>query len=270
MSDDISDITNFYNSDPEREHARLEQHQLEYDLTMRYLVQYLPSRGVIMEVGAATGRYTLELAKRGYLITAVDMSAALIAECRQKIAEQGLDSQVRFFINDARNLSVIGEQDFDAVLLMGPLYHLVLDADRRLALQEAWKLLRNGGIIFTAFISRFGIMGDLLRNIPGWIEDQTEVNWLLQRGRRPEGYPKGGFRGYFAKVSEIAPLHEAIGFETLKVAGVEPAISADDESYNRLQGIQRQLWLNLLHEISTEPSILGASRHLLYIGKKKV
>jgi hypothetical protein len=52
------------------------------------------------------------------------------------------------------------------------------------------------------------------------------------------------------------------------LAGVEPGISADDESYNRLEGVQRRLWLDLLDEISTEPSILGASRHLLYVGRK--
>jgi hypothetical protein len=78
----------------------------------------------------------------------------------------------------------------------------------------------------------------------------------------------GGFRGYFAKVSEISPLHEALGFETLALVGVEPAISADDESYNKLQGEQRQRWLDLLYEISAEESISGASRHLLYIGRK--
>jgi hypothetical protein len=50
---------------------------------------------------------------------------------------------------------------------------------------------------------------------------------------------------------------------------VEPAISADDESYNKLQGRQRQLWLDLFYEISTESTIIGASRHLLYIGRKK-
>jgi hypothetical protein len=49
---------------------------------------------------------------------------------------------------------------------------------------------------------------------------------------------------------------------------VEPAISADDESYNRLEGQQRQLWLDLLYEISAEGSIVGASRHLLYVGRK--
>ena len=69
--------------------------------------------------------------------------------------------------------------------------------------------------------------------------------------------------------SEIAPLHEAMGFVTLVVAGVEPAISADDMSYNKLQGKQRQQWLDLVYEMSTEKSIIGASRHLLYIGKKQ-
>jgi hypothetical protein len=52
------------------------------------------------------------------------------------------------------------------------------------------------------------------------------------------------------------------------VAGVEPVIAADDDSYNKLQGTQRQLWLDLLFELSVEKSILWASRHLLYVGRK--
>src|SRR5215208_4754459 len=123
MSDDISDILAYYNSSLESEHSRLERHQLEYDLTWRYLNEYLPARGSILEVGAATGRYTLELAKRGYALTAVDLSAILIEKCRERILDGGLESRVRFVVADARNLSAIIEKGFDAVLLMGPLYH---------------------------------------------------------------------------------------------------------------------------------------------------
>jgi len=151
---------------------------------------------------------------------------------------------------------------------MGPLYHLVLEADRKAALKEAFDRLLAGGILFSAFISRFGILGDLLRNVPEWIGDQAEVQAILEQGRDPTDHPAGSFRGYFAQAAEIAPLHEAIGFETLVLAGVEPGISADDESYNSLKGEQRQQWLDLLYAVSTEPSILGASRHLLYIGRK--
>jgi S-adenosylmethionine-dependent methyltransferase len=152
---------------------------------------------------------------------------------------------------------------------MGPLYHLIVEAERKQALRQVFERVRPGGVLFSAFISRFGIMGDLIKELPYWIEDQPAVRSHLERGRRPDDAPRGGFRGYFAQVSEIAPLHEAIGFETLALAAVEPAISADDESYNRLEGKQRELWLDLLHQLSTEKSIIGASRHLLYIGRKK-
>jgi len=269
MSDDISDIAAYYNTDPEREHSRLERHQLEYDLTWRYLNQYLPTQGCILEIGAATGRYTVELAKRGYTVTAVDISAGLLEECRKSIAAAGLEKQVRFVKADARDLHAVTEQQFDAVLLMGPLYHLVDEADRKIVLNAVRERLRTGGILFSAFISRFGVMSDLIRNVPNWVENQAEVRSVLERGRRPEDFPRGGFRGYLVRTSELAPLHEAIGFETLTVTGVEPGIAADDESYNRLEGTLRQLWLDLFQEISAEPSILGASRHLLYIGRKK-
>lgn len=268
MSDNLSDIAAFYNSDPVREHTHLERHQLEYDLTWRYLDQYLPAQGSILEVGAATGRYTLELAKRGYTVTAVDMSAGLLEKNKKSIAEAGLEKQARFVLADARDLHEVTEREFDVVILMGPLYHLILEDDRKAALKEAYDRLREGGVLFSAFISRFGIMGDLIKNMPEWIEDQEEVRSILEHGKDPHHYPQEGFRGYFAQTSEIALLHESLGFETITLVGVEPAISADDESYNRLEGKQRQLWLDLFYELSTERSILGASRHLLYIGRK--
>ena len=94
MIDDVSDIVELYSSNPQEEHNRLERRQLEYDLTWRYLNQYLPSQGTILEVGAATGRYTLELAKRGYTLTAVDLSAALLETCRKNLMDEGLERQV--------------------------------------------------------------------------------------------------------------------------------------------------------------------------------
>jgi hypothetical protein len=161
--------------------------------------------------------------------------------------------------------------EYDAVLLMGPFYHLVEEADRRAALKEAFDRLKTGGILFSAIISRFGVLGDLIRNVPDWIESQAEVEGILKTGHNPDHVPGSGFRGYFAKISEILSLHESIGLETLTVAGVEPGISSEDDdgSYNKLQGRQRQLWLDLLYKISTEPSVIGASRHILYIGRKK-
>lgn len=270
MSDDVSDIAGFYSVDPEKEDGRLDRHQLEHDLTWRYLSRYLPAQGAVLEIGAATGRYTVELARRGYSVTAVDLSAALIEQCRSRITVEGLAERVQFAVADARDLGAVGDKHFDAALLMGPLYHLIVKADREAALKQVSERLVEGGRLFSTFLSRYGIIGDLLRKHPDWIESQAEVRALLSDGKRPDEFPRGGFRGYFARLDEIVPLHEGLGFETLAVSGVDPAISADDESYNRLAGRQRQLWLDLLYEISAEPSIIAASRHILYIGKKKV
>jgi len=268
MIDDVNDIAVFYDRNQESEHSRLDRHQLEFDLTWRYLNQYLPPQGTILEVGSATGRYTLGLARQGYTITAIDLSKGLLETCRENITRAGLEKQVEFILADARNLGELAGKKFDAVLLMGPLYHFILEADRKMALQEAFDRLQKNGILFSSFISRFGLMSDLLMNNPNWIEDQTDVWSVLEHGKDDDDHPRGGFRGYFAQPREIAPLHEDIGFHTLVVAGVEPVIAADDESYNQLQGKQRQQWLDVLYSMSTEPSILGASRHLLYIGQK--
>jgi ubiquinone/menaquinone biosynthesis C-methylase UbiE len=269
MNDDISDIAAKYDSEPEKEHIRLEQHQLEYEMTSRYLDLYLPPRGNLLEIGAATGRYTLGLAKKGYSITAVDIASELLNKNRLSIKEKGFEKQVTYIKADARDLGKLKETTVDAILMMGPLYHLVREADRKLALSQAFQHLRAGGILFTTFISRFGLMGDLLRNTPDWIEKQADVYSVLDYGKDPDDYPRGGFRGYFADPAEIIPLHESIGFESIAMVGLEPGISADDESYNRLQGEQRQRWLDLFFTMSTEKSILGASRHLLYIGRRK-
>jgi len=265
--DDIRDIKQYYNEDYD-EDSRLHRHQLEQDLTWRYLDAFLPTAGHVLEIGAASGGYTVGLAQRGCQITAFDLSEALTEQRRAKLAQAGLGDKATHHIGDARDLSRFQGQIFDAALVLGPLYHLVEESDRLLVLKQVFDLLKPGGGLFSAFISRYGILGDLMQKVPTWIEDRDQVRSVLDQGRDPENWPRGGFRGYFATVDEIAPLHESLGFETRTLAAVEPAISADDDSYNGLEGHQRQLWLDLLFEISTEASILGSSRHLLYIGQK--
>jgi len=141
MIDDVSDIFAYYNSNPERKHLRLEKEQLKYELTWRYLKDYAPPHGSILEIGAATGRYTLELARQGYMVTAVDLSAANIEACRKNLTAAGLADQVRLYVTDGRDLSEVKKTDFGAVLCMGPLYHLIEEADRKRALKEAFDRL---------------------------------------------------------------------------------------------------------------------------------
>ena len=221
----------------------------------------------VLDVGSPK-LLSLWLARHGHRVTAVDLSSSLVKKCRQRVSEEKLEASVDCRVADARDLSAFRQWTYDVVLLMGPIYHLVLREDRVRALQESYDRLKPGGILFSAMISRYGIMGHLLRNVPKWIENQKEVRSVIECGHRPEDFPKGGFRGYYVKVDEIAPLYEEVGLQSLVLAGVEPAISADDESYNGLEGSQRELWLDLLCELSRELSFVASSRHLLCIGRK--
>jgi SAM-dependent methyltransferase len=268
MADDVSDIRAFYDGAVENEHSRLERHQQERDVTWRYLDKYLPKRGKILEVGAATGAYTIPLAKKGYSVTAVDLSPGLMAVCQKKVAEAGLGKKVKCFVADGRELKGVPGNDYDAVLLMGPLYHLVIKEDREKAVQEAYNRLKLGGVIFSAFVSRYGIWSTIMTRLSFLIDKQEDVRSMIKQGKDVV-VPEGGFRGYFAAPKEVKPLHEKAGFKTLVLAGVEPANTAADEAYSVLEGERRKLWLDLLFSISTEPSIIGASDHLLYIGVKE-
>ncbi|HTY82482.1 MAG TPA: class I SAM-dependent methyltransferase [Dehalococcoidales bacterium] len=269
VPDEVTDIQAYYDQRIDREDGRLAAHQLERDMTWRYLDKYLPSRGKILELGAAAGAYTIPLAKRGYNITAIDLSPKLLEICRQKVIEEKLEKQVTCLVADARDLSKVGRSLFDVVLIMGPLYHLVFAEDRLFALKQAHGKLKREGLIFSTFISRYGLWGDVMKGIPHYINYRKDVFSVLKHGKDAEfARMPGNFRGYFATVPEIGPLHKRAGFKKILVAGIEPGVPSNDENYNRLEPELKRLWLDLLFSISTENSILGASRHILYIGKR--
>ena len=267
--DDLTDIRDLYNDAWDVEDTRLARHRLEADITWRYPDRHLPPAGRLLEIGFGTGAYTFPLASRGYRITAVDLAEGLVARCKAKADELGLGDRIDFRAGDARTLEGIPRGEFDAVLLMGPLYHLVLEADRMAALRSACTCLKPAGVIFSALISRFAVLGRLIRRDPAWIENEEVVRSVMQHGHRPHDAPRGGFRGYFARTDEVAPMHEAAGFRTVRIAGVEPVVSAYDETYNALTGTRRDRWLDLLFEVSGEPSMVASSIHLLYIGRRE-
>lgn len=268
MKDDNSDIKRYYNIGADKENDRLKRHPLEFKITCRHLSNHLPEQGKILEIGAGPGPYTEFLLMNGFDVTAVDISEDLLHMCRKRVNKLTFDGRVEFHVGDARDLSKIPGGPFDVILLMGPLYHLVEEFDRNLAIRQAHGQLAEGGLIVGAFISKYGMLSDLIANHPHWITQQEEVSSIMTSGRDPIG-KKESFRGYFAEPCEIAPYFETRGFETQLIAGAEPIVSAFDSAYNQLPEHLRAQWLDLLFATSTEPSALGASCHVIYFGKKR-
>lgn len=74
----------------------------------------LPKGSTVLDVGCGTGRHAVELAKRGYRVTGVDLSEGMLAVARAKAAVDGLD--VRFLQADATQFE--SEEKFDAAICL--------------------------------------------------------------------------------------------------------------------------------------------------------
>src|SRR4051794_3367156 len=133
----------------------------------------------VVDVGGGGGYYASWLTGLGHHVAMIDPVPLHVERARMKAGEP-LAFEAR--VGDARDLP-FGDQTFDVVLLLGPLYHLLQPQDRLLALREARRVSKPGGYVFAAAISRYALPGDGIRN--GWIDSEDierSVEHVLAHG----------------------------------------------------------------------------------------
>lgn len=263
----INPVEAHYDRDPQREWERLERHRTEFAITCLVLDEHLPSPpGLVLDVGAGPGRYALYLTRRGYRVVLVDLSQRSLDLALEKATQEGiyLPPPLRA---SATALPADFNQQFDAVLLLGPLYHLLTADERLTAVREARRVLRPGGSVFASFITRFAPLRDAGIHSPQWILDHPErFRTLLEDGLNP-AYESSAFPdSYFIHPDDIVPLMEAGGFETHALQGCEGILAGHEEAVNALDGAAWSAWVALNHRLGREPSLFGAADHLLYVG----
>src|SRR5437879_322659 len=153
------EIERHYLQTKESERLTGSRGELELLRTQAILARHLPPRpATIFDVGGAAGVYAFPLAKHGYPVHLIDPVDVHLQQARSYAAESGitLASVAR---GDARQLD-IPSNSADAVLLLGPLYHLVEYADRLQALSEARRILKAQGVLFAAAVCRFASLID--------------------------------------------------------------------------------------------------------------
>ncbi|MBR2131814.1 MAG: class I SAM-dependent methyltransferase [Oscillospiraceae bacterium] len=121
---------------------------VEYLTTMRYIEKYLRPGMQILEIGAATGRYSHTLAQRGYSVDAIELVEHNI-EIFQ--AHTQPDETVTITQGNAKDLSAFSDDTYDITLLLGPMYHLFTEEEKMQALSEAIRVTKCGGILFSAY-----------------------------------------------------------------------------------------------------------------------
>jgi len=262
----MSSIEEYYDQNAQDEWDRLERHKIEFQVTLRALTEYLPAApATLIDIGGGPGRYAITLAQRGYRVTLADLSNNSLELAKQKTAESGVSLDACIHAN-ALDLSVFPAASFDAALLMGPLYHLHSLEERKSALRQARRLLKPGGLVFASVITRFAGFRDAAVHAYSYVlDDPADSERLLATGINYDG--KGFTDAYFAHPDEVIPLGESAGFTTLRLMGCEGVLAGHEEYVNSLTGLDHDFWLDINYRMAQEPSLLGASDHLLYIGR---
>ena len=261
--DDISDIINYYRANQEANRSQTQQ--LEFRLTLKILEQHLPPRSKILELGAGIGFYTALLAAQGHHITAVEPVAEMIESGKKVMAHLKLSDQVTWVIEDAR--TVIAGSDFDAVLIMGPLYHLIKAEDRAQVISNSSQCLKANGLMFSAWLTRSGFLSYIMVRQPLFIQQKALLDEVMQHGHYLNHPRDGSFRGYFAHRDEIMSMPE--GFESVGVFSQDPCIGGLDDIFNTQSNEVKALWTDYLFLQSGQPELLGSGRSVMSISRKK-
>jgi len=259
------DITAYY--DRGEEAGRLgDWGRLELLRTQVLLERCLPpAPAVVLDVGGGPGVYAVWLARLGYDVVLLDPVELHVTQARAA----GVASAE---VGDARALP-FEDGSADAVLLLGPLYHLHDAADRRRALGEARRVLKPGGVLAAAAITRFASAIDGL--VKGFVRDPEFERILesdLRDGRHENPARKPGWftTAYFHLPDELAAEVRAAGFELTTLVAVEGIGGWLPDVDDWLdEPARRAVLLRTIARVETEPSLLGASPHVLAVGVKR-
>jgi SAM-dependent methyltransferase len=264
-------ITDYYERAPEE--ARLEQgpFQLEEARTRELIQRFAPPPpGTVVDVGGAAGAYALWLAEAGYTVHLLDPVPRLVEEAQSRSAAAELPL-VSCRVGDARALDVPAETA-DVVLLLGPLYHLTDPGDRARALHEAARVLKPGGWLFAAAISRWASALDgLARDLLGDPRFAAIVKQDLRDGqhRNPTDRLDYFTTAYFHRPEELGEEVLAAGLALTGVYGLEgPGWILPDVPERMADVHRRAALLGVARMLEMEPAVVGCSAHLLAVAQR--
>ena len=235
---------------------------VEYLTTMRYIEKYLRPGMRILEIGAATGRYSHALARMGYAVDAVELVQHNIDIFS---AHTQPWEQITIRRGDARDLSFLADESYDLTLLLGPMYHLFTVMDQKLALSEALRVTKQGGILMAAYCGN----------------EATMVQYCFGRGMlKEEKYQKLVDPVTFKATSDPAELFELyrrenidalmapFSTERLHYVGTDMATNYMRQTIDEMDDALFAMYLRYHFAICERPDCVGVSHHILDIHKK--
>jgi S-adenosylmethionine-dependent methyltransferase len=264
-------VRDYYDEQVSAEWNRLEKPYGRFELasTLRLVNEFFPSSGHIADIGGGPGRYTMELLRRGYQVTLVDLSEGNTAFARAKFAELALTAKA-VHTADARDLSALTSASFDAALLLGPMYHIVEPEERRAALAELRRVLKPGAPAIVGFINPWGVLRSGLTEFAELYCDDATIRALL--GNWTQVGPQTAFTEatFLTPPHALKELREA-GFAVECRAGVEGFASGAIGPVGEIAKTDPAAYAvvsQLVSETATHPAFRDCTEHLHVVVRK--
>ncbi|HET6951430.1 MAG TPA: methyltransferase domain-containing protein [Acidimicrobiales bacterium] len=261
------EVVEHYESTLEEERLSAGLGALELVRTQEILRRHLPPPPArVLDVGGGTGVHAEWLLADGYEVHLVDVTPRHVDRALQVLGDRGLTGHVA----DARRLP-FPDRGVDAVLLLGPLYHLQEAADRLVALQECRRVARRGAPVAVAAINRFASLFDgLARELLFDPAFRDIVRRDLRDGRHanPENRPHWFTTAFFHRPEQLADEIAAAGLSLVDLVGVEGLAGWLPHLGPRwADAADREVILDAARRVESEPALLGLSAHLLAVAR---
>jgi 2-polyprenyl-3-methyl-5-hydroxy-6-metoxy-1,4-benzoquinol methylase len=267
-------VKEWYGKNSEVEWRRLRQdpyHQLEHMVTMHFLQKYLPKRGLVLDAGGGPGSYAIELAKAGYNIVLLDLVPEMLELAQRKAKQARVKRNFKGFLQGSiEDLSRFQDATFDAVMCLGgPLNHLLSEKQRENATKELVRVAKRNAPIFVSVISRLGLLRTILTGFPHemcYAKHHWETGDYI-----PGEYGQGFTAAHWFLPEELHRLFEKQNVQVLEMAGLEGLSSLHRKETNKLYRDQEKwrMWIEIIMETCTHPSVVGNAEHFLLVAKKK-
>lgn len=264
-----NDVVNYYEN--YREEDRLTTNnarKIEYVTTVKALDTLFRGKKLkILDCAAGTGAYSFYLAERGHTVTATDITPRHIDVIRNMLENKSCKMETA--VLDAADMSFFADKSFDVVLNMGPFYHLTDERDRIKCLNESLRVLKKGGLLVTAYIPRYYVFQYVA------LQDEKYLDLKFAEQIRETGVLKSEDEKcfwtdtYYSTVDEMEKLYQDNGLELLDhfaQDGLAPMFADKIDNWNKEQF---EIWCNYHYSVCRERSVLGASNHVIIVGRKK-
>jgi len=272
-------VQEFYNNAVPYEWERIVG-KPEFLLTCRMMDRYIKPGDTVLDIGGGPGRYSFYLAEKGCDVTLFDLSPENVNHVKKHSKESGIT--VKAICGDAREVDILinnhtdfekdehekdSKKQFDHVLLMGPLYHLLEEQDRIKAVKAALNLLKPGGLLFAAFISMDGGLVFMLRELPEQFANPDEQRFLIPLVAGDNFSGAAFTQAFFINQHNVLPFMDQFGLEKLHLFGQEGVLAPNVHTFMEQPPEVKEALLEISEKLYEKEEYLSWTEHLMYIGR---